>query len=86
MDLGDGPGGVFRDQRLRIGRGLFQGRQVVAAPHVSQRHADVSKESAALDSLDGGMTKKVAKGGLVERQVVAQGHADGGARGKGGFA
>ena len=82
----DRPKGMLRDERFGItGRPLQRG-QVGSVTRVSERDADISQESPALDSLDGRAAEKRAELRVVERQVIAQRHADGRSRREGRFA
>ena len=85
LDLFDGPGCVFRDQRFRVGGRSFQGRQVVAVPDISQGHTNIPEESASLDSLDRRTAKKLAELRVVQGKAFAQGHPNRRARREGSF-
>src|SRR6266849_3755842 len=66
------PGRVLCDQGFVIGGGDFQRRQVFFGADISERDADVSQESAPLDSFNRRIAKEIAKLSVGEIQIIAQ--------------
>jgi len=52
LNLPDRPYSMLGNQRIRVGRSVFQRRQIGQIAHVPQGNADIAQKTATLDSFD----------------------------------
>lgn len=72
IDLGNGPRGVFGDERFGVGCGVLKGDEVFRGSDVAEGYAHVPEEASAFDAFDGASLEGDAKGGLVKSEVIAE--------------
>lgn len=71
---------MLGDERFWVKGHSAERWQVSMGPHISERDANISQKSPALDAFDGRAAKKGAELDIVEGQVVAQRHLRGWSR------
>src|SRR5437588_4573675 len=74
-DFFDCPSGMLCDQRLRVDCRALECRQVLPRPNIAQRHANISQETAAFDSFDRRLPKKLPKFRITQSQIIAEGES-----------
>src|SRR4051812_47861888 len=72
FDLGDGPGCMFGNQRLRIDRDSPQSRQVIGIADIAERNTDVPQEPASLYAFNWRTAKQISEFRFTEFQIIAK--------------
>ena len=63
---------MFGNQGFRVGRSVFQCRQIGQIAHVPQSDAHIAQKAAALDSFYRRISEKGAKFGIIERKIFSK--------------
>jgi hypothetical protein len=70
----DCPSRMLGDERFSVKGRSSERWQISAVPHISESDADISQKPPALDPFDRRATENGAELGIIECQIVTQGH------------